>query len=263
MRKRGVLIWFLTVILIIGFFLIPSPVSRIAKNFLLKNSGGPASSLINFGHQLSNSFSVIFEISKLRKENQRLTIELVESKVDSSKFAEFEIENKNLKEQLDFKEAHPEMKLLIANVIGLDPTNFYDSVLVNRGSNDGVSSGMAVIYLGGLVGKTDQVGENSSTVILITSKNSIAQIMLEGSRTTGVLKGGISGMTLENIPLDTVINADENVVTSGLGGKLPKNIFVGNAGQEISVKSDIFKTVEVKSPINFRKLETLFIVTGV
>ena len=70
-------------------------------------------------------------------------------------------------------------------------------------------------------------------------------------------------MTLENIPLDTPIAGGENIITSGLGGKLPKGILIGKAGKEISAKSDIFKAIEVKSPINFFKLESLFIVSGV
>jgi len=263
MKRKRVAVWFFAVILLVGFFLIPSPVSKILNNFVLKSTKKLAKSFVAAGRRTSESFSVIFEINDLRSENQRLADDIVRSKVDGSKFAELQVENSNLKERLAYKEAHPEMKLLISNVIGIDPTNYYDTILLDRGSLDGVSVGMAVTSLGVLVGKIDQVNDSTSRVLLITSKDSIVQVMLEGTRTTGVLKGGISGMALENIPLDTLVGDGENVITSGLGGKLPKGIFVGTASREISVKSDIFKTVEVRSPLNFQKFETLFIVTGV
>jgi rod shape-determining protein MreC len=263
MKSRGFAFWFFIVVIIVGFFLIPSSASRVANNFILKSTGRLAKSFVHVGRRISESFSVVFEIGNLQQENQRLADEIVRSKVDSSKYAEMLVENQNLKEQLKYKDAHPELQLVIANVIGLDPTNYYDTILLDRGSNDGVAIGMAVTSLGVLVGKINQVTDNTSRVLLVTSKDSIVQIMFEKSRTTGVLKGGISGMTLENIPLDTAITDGENVITSGLGGRLPKGIFVGNASKEISVKSDIFKTIEIKSPLNFQKFETLFIVAGV
>jgi rod shape-determining protein MreC len=219
--------------------------------------------MVRAGRSIAGTLSIFAEISNLREENHRLAEDSIRAKVDSATLDECQQENINLKEALEYKNAHPEMKLLLAEIIGLDPTNFYDSLILNKGSEDGVSEGMAVIYLGVLVGKTDQVTPDTSQVILITSKDSIVQVMLESSRTTGILRGGISGMTLENIPLDTPIAESENIITSGLGGKLPKGIFVGNAGGEVSAKSDIFKTIEVKSPINFSKLENLFIIIGI
>jgi len=263
MKRRGIIIWFIVTVVFIAVFIIPSPISRAGSNFVVNITKPISRSLVSAGKKVASTFSILVEIANLRKENRQLAEDLIRAKVDSAKLSELEIENQNLKQQLDYKEAHPKMKLILANVVGLDPTNFYDTIVLDRGSDGGISTGMAVISLGVLVGKVDQVFPGSCRVMLITSKDSIIQVMLEGSRTVGILKGGISGMALENIPLDTPIAAGENIITSGLGGKLPKGIYVGNAGREISAKSDIFKTIEVKSAINFSKLETLFIVSGI
>lgn len=262
MKHRGIIIWFAVAIILIVIFLIP-PMSRKSSEIISAGTRPISRALVAAGRKVANIAAIFSEIANLRKDNQRLSEDLIRAKVDSTKLTELEIENQELKKLLNYKEAHPEMKLISANVIGLDPTNFYDSVVIDRGSDDGIEKGMAVVLLGVLVGKIDQVMPRTSQVLLITSKDSIVQVMLESSRTAGVLKGGISGMTLENIPLDTPVAAEENVITSGLGGKLPKGLFVGKAGKEVSVKSDIFKTVEVKSEVNFSKLETLFVVSGV
>ena len=263
MKRRNLIYLFAVLVIFFALFLVPSPISRESSDFIIRAIEPVSKSLVATGKRVADIFSLLAEIGGLRRENQRLSGELVISKSDSAKMEELEIENNNLKQQLEYKEKHPEMGLTLANVVGLDPTNFYDTIIVDKGANDGISLGMAVISLGTLVGKIDQVSPDSSRVILITSKDSIIQAMLESSRTAAVLKGGISGMTLENIPIDTVVAENENVITSGLGGKLPKGIFIGNAGREISSKSAIFKTLEVGSVINFAKLEMLFIVTKV
>ena len=263
MKRRRIIIWLVVTIAIIVVFLIPSVISRKSSDSILAVTKPISRVLVSTGRKIASIFSVIAEIGNLRKDNQRLAEDLVRAKVDSVRLTELEIENSELKKQLEYKEAHPEMKLILTNVVGLDPTNFYDTIVVDKGTNDGITQGMAVISLGVLVGKIDQVSGESSRVLLITSKDSIIQVMLESSRTTGILKGGISGMTLENIPLDTPVAEGENIITSGLGGKLPKGILVSRAGREISAKSDIFKTIEVKSPIDFSQLESLFIVSGV
>lgn len=263
MKKHALTIWVVVTILLVAVFIIPSPVSISANNYIRKIVTPVSRPLVSAGRKTANFVSLIFEIGNLRRENQQLANDVVQSKVDSVKMAELSSENASLKTQLSYKEAHPEMKLLLANVISLDPTNYFGTLIIDRGSNDGVATGQAVTSLGVLVGKIDQVSPDSSRVLLITSKDSIVQVMLQDSRTLGVLSGGISGMKLGSIPIDTAIKPSESIITSGLGGKLPKGIYVGVAGNEVSVKSDIFKTIEVKSPVDFFRLENLFVVTGV
>ncbi|MCX6810571.1 MAG: rod shape-determining protein MreC [Candidatus Berkelbacteria bacterium] len=263
MKKQGILIWFILIVVLSVVFVIPSAVSRSSTGFIREISRPISRPLVTFGYNTHDFFSMIFEIGNLRRENQRLANDLVASHVDESKMLELTKENEDLKTQLAYKNAHPEMKMVLADVIGLDPTNYSATLVIDRGSDDGIAVGQAVISLGVLVGKIDQVSKNNSRVILITSKDSIVQVMLQNSRTIGVLSGGIAGMKLGSVPLDTAIAPSENIITSGLGGKLPKGIYVGTAGSEVSVKSEIFKTIEVISPVNFSKLEYLFIVTGV
>lgn len=263
MKKRGVRIWLVVTIIVLALFVVPTLVSRSLSDFVVKKASPMTAKLVSLGYKFSNSFSLLFEIKDLRSENDRLETELINTKVEKSRVEELEKENIAFKDQLNFKSSHPELKLIFCQVIGLDPTNLSNTLVINRGSEDGLAKGMAVMSSGVFVGKVDQVEKSTSKVVLVTSKDSIVQVMLQDSRTTGILRGGASGMALENIPLDTPISPNENIITSGLGGKLPKGIFVGNAGSEAGAKSDIFKTILVKSPVNFSKLEYLFVVSGV
>lgn len=263
MKKRGVRIWLVVTIAILVLFVVPTLVSRSVSDFVIERISPFSQKLISSGYNFSDSLSLLFEIKDLRSENQRLESELINAKVERSKSEELEKENQAFKEQLAFKSSHPELKLIFSQVIGLDPTNLTNTLLIDRGAEDEIQKGMAVMSSGVLIGKIERVEASTSEVVLLTSKDSIVQVMLQDSRTTGVLKGGASGMTLDNIPLDTKITPNEIIITSGLGGKLPKGIYVGNAGGEAGTKSEIFKNVLVKSPVNFSKLEYLFIVAGI
>lgn len=263
MKRRGIAIWFVLIVVLTAVFIIPSAVSDYSSTLIRTISRPVSKPLVSFGLKTHDFFSMIWEIGSLRKENQQLANNLVELKVDQEKMIEITKENENLKTQLNYKNDHLEMKMVLADVIGLDPTNYFGTIMIDKGSGDGVQIGQAVISLGVLVGKIDQVSTTTSRVLLVTSKDSIVQVMLQNSRTAGVLSGGIAGMVVSSIPLDAVVSPSENIITSGLGGKLPKGIYVGTAGSEVSVKSDIFKTITVASPVNFSKLEYLFVVTGV
>lgn len=260
MKQKGLLIWFFAIVILAMLFLAPSDISKTTKGTVLDFSKQTAKILSIGGRKTKSFVSIFFEIGRLRKENQNLANKIVELGAQESKLNEAEIENSRLKELLSYKTAHPEENFLIADVIGLDPTGFYDTILVNKGSNDGISTGLAVTSLGVLVGKVTDVWQATSKITLIISKDSIIQVMLQNSRTNGILRGGISGMVLDDIPLDTLVAENENIITSGLGGSLPKNIYVGTAEKEISVKSDIFKTIKIKSPIDFPKLEIVSII---
>ena len=263
MKRRGIIIWLMAIIILTLVFVVPSPVNSFSVGIVRNISRPVLKPLISFGRNTANFFSLILEIGDLRKENQQLMADLASARVDQSKMDELGIENQNLKSQLNYSSVHPEMELVLADVIGLDPTDCFGTIMIDKGSNNGVKTGQAVVSLGVLVGKVDQVSADSSRVMLITSKDSIVQVMLQNSRTTGVLVGGISGMQIESIPLDTVVASAEKIITSGLGGKLPKGIYVGTAEEEVSIKSDIFKTYGINSPVNFSKLEYLSVVTGI
>ena len=130
---------------------------------------------------------------------------------------------------------------------------------INKGSDDGVKDGQPVISHGYLIGVTSQTTSNNSEVFLITNTRSLVPIILQDSRGTGLLKGGLEGLIAREIPVDSEIKIGESVLTSGLGGDLPAGIPVGQVTDIISKESEIFQQVTVDSPVNIGKLEVVFI----
>jgi len=205
-------------------------------------------------------FGGISEISDLREQNSELAEKLRQSQIDKNSYEELKAENEILKKQLGFKEQVKDKELLPAKIISREPTTFLDNIIINKGSNDGISSGQAVVSDGALVGRVSEVLSNQSKVILITSKDSVIQAMLQKNRDMGILRGGLSGVTLENIPQDVEVADKEGVVTSGLGGGIEQGILIGEVSGQKSSKAEIFKVLNVQPTVNFSKLEIVFVV---
>ena len=200
------------------------------------------------------------EISKIKDENSQLAAKLQKLKLDSSELEELKVENKILKNQLGFAEEHKEYELIGTKIIGRDPVSFMDRIIVDKGGDDGVILGAVAISDGALAGKVTEVLDHQSKVTLITSKDSIIQVMLQKSRVMGVLRGGLSGLTLENIPQDIEVKSGEGIVTSGLGGSIDQGILVGEVVGQNSSKAQIYKTLSIQPTVDFSKLELIFII---
>lgn len=204
-------------------------------------------------------FSGIWNIRNLNRENRELSEKLLKSIVDQEELNELRVENDLLKKQIGYTESAQPESLIPAKIIGRDLASFMDFIIVDKGSDDQVSSGKAVLSEGILVGRVTEVWKNQSKVVLITSKDSIVQAMLQKSRAMGILKGGLSGVTLENIPQDTEVLSEEVVLTSGLGGGTPQGIVIGTVSGQKSGKAEIFKMFSIKPLVDFNKLELVFI----
>ncbi|MCP4922944.1 MAG: rod shape-determining protein MreC [bacterium] len=107
---------------------------------------------------------------------------------------------------------------------------FTHQFLVLAGTNNGIEKNQAVMAIGGLVGRTYDVGKNSSTVMTLYDSRSEIPIRIERTRERGILKGH-GNPELEVLYLNketsTPVKVGDRLVTSGDGRLFPPNLFVG------------------------------------
>ncbi len=132
------------------------------------------------------------------------------------------------------------------------------SLVINKGTNDGFAKGMAVVAQGFLVGRVEEALTHTSRVLLLTSSESLLPVVLQNSRSVGVLRGGASGLAIEEITRDVSISIDEAVVTSNIGDVIKSGIPVGKVTSVVAGKSDVFQSANVNSPIDLSRLEVVF-----
>jgi rod shape-determining protein MreC len=123
-----------------------------------------------------------------------------------------------------------------ANVIGRDPTLWYQTIFVDKGSADGVERGDPAIGDGALVGAVTTVDPSESIVTLITDHSLSVSAKVDALGDTGLLVpaiGNPNALLLQDLPNHAVINKGDLVVTSGfqsgtLQSLYPPGIPIGN-----------------------------------
>jgi rod shape-determining protein MreC len=152
---------------------------------------------------------------------------------------------------------------LPAEVIARKPDANFDTILISRGSLDGVHNHSVVVTHNGVVGQVGpDVGPNSAIVILLTDQNGRvgARVERPQSRVMGICEGDYQPLIpLIDLPNDADIKIGDQIVTSG-DSIFPKGLPIG---QVKSIKMDdgnITKTARLKPAVDFDRLEEVYVL---
>jgi rod shape-determining protein MreC len=158
----------------------------------------------------------------------------------------------------------PEYQRLTASVIGQDPNPAVRSIIIDKGSADGIRVGMPVESARGLVGQVYRTTLNSSQIVLITDSSSAIPARLGTSRATGIMRGGgLGGVpTIEWIDLKHNIEVGEPVLTSGLGGRFPQGLVIGRVIEVDRREAELFQQAVVQPAADLDSLEIVFVITN-
>lgn len=195
-------------------------------------------------------------------ENERLEKKIKELRVDKSKVNSLESENNLLKEELKFIKEH-ELNTVAAKIITGVSDALSKSVIINRGASSNIEEGMAVISGDGImIGKVYDVYNDYSKVLLLTdNKSRVAATIQNLNKTTGLVEGqfGLS-FSMTNIPQDQEINEGDLIVTSGLEGKIPKDLLIAQVESVNQIESEIFKTALLSPIVSLDNLSYVLVV---
>jgi rod shape-determining protein MreC len=193
---------------------------------------------------------------ELEAENSRLQVQIIELQQQVT-------EAQLLSTLVDYERRHVENQYIAATVIARDVSPFMQYVIIDRGSDSGLRKGMPVITQQGLVGNIAAVTAGAARVQLINDPGSSINVILQQSGAEGIINGQITGeIELDMISKNASIQPGELVMTSGLGGKYPANIVVG---QVVSIRSEaysLFQSASVQPAVDFSQLEIVLIITN-
>ncbi len=174
-------------------------------------------------------------------------------------------ENTELKNLLKITESLNEFAIINGTVIERNTSYWFNTLTINKGTDDGIEEDMAVITSGGLIGSIDKVSKYSATVKLITSNsitNKISVTLKSKDKVTNKVLSTDSNNNLivTGIPNDYNIAIGDIVETSGLSEKFPKGIIIGNVVKvtEDNYGSSKVAYIKLSSNIdNFRYVSVL------
>lgn len=221
---------------------------------------GPAQSfftqLSQGGVRLKDKYIALW---KVQEENEQLRIELDTYHSLLDEYREAYSLNRYLQAELEFKKREP-FPALMARVVGKDPSFWFQTLIVDRGSKDGVVVGMVARTSRGVVGQVIQVATNYSKILLANAPSSAIDVIVQKSRVRGILKGaGENGYVLHYVLKNADINVGDTIVTAGIGGVFPSGITLGTVSRVYSNRRGMFQEIEVKPAVDFARLESLFI----
>lgn len=193
-----------------------------------------------------------------------LTARIEQLERENEELREVEGEYQSLLDLFNRARQSPELRRIVASNIAEDVTSLVQSIVIDKGAEDGVTVGMPVESARGLVGRVYRVTNEASQVALIMDSASAVPVRLSNSRATGILRGGGVGgeMVVDWIDLRYQIEIGEVVFTSGLGGgAYPPDILVGRVIDVNRSEADLFQQAVVQPSVDFDALEILFVVT--
>jgi rod shape-determining protein MreC len=196
---------------------------------------------------------------------QDVTRERDDLVAENARLRELVAENDQLRSQLGFQEMHPELTAVTAVVLGRDPSGVEKFILIDRGSNDGIQVGMPVVSPNFLVGEVTEVDENRSKVLLMIDAGFQTGARLQISRGTGIVYGlwqAGGRAEMRHIPIDTAVNPDEVIVTSGRSVMIPEGLIIGKILEVHRDELGSEITLSVLPLVDFDTVETVTVITG-
>ena len=203
------------------------------------------------------------DVASLREEISRLEGEVAQLQQEIIALREQAAEAEILAALLDYARTRPESSYKAARVIGRDVSPFLRSLIIDVGSDAGISHGMPVVTRRGLVGRIIEVFPTVARVQLITDPEASVNVQLQLSRADGVLAAQLNGeLWVGLIDQSATITQGELVITSGLGGKYPAEIPVG---QVISIHRrdyELFQQAVIQSSVEFGDIDIVLVITN-
>lgn len=212
-------------------------------------------------------FRAARELRDLRQRNEELEEQYAQLLIENVALMEAAQENATLRYLLNFSQKHPGFQFvggeIKARVIGRDPSNFLRYLIIDAGTEQGVEKNMAVVVPRGLVGRVRELGPNWAKVLLITDPRSSVSGLIQSSRAAGQVQGLVSGdLVMKYISQEQKINENEIVLTSGLGGNLPKGLVIGQITAIEQRDSDMFQQATLRPTVDFESLEQVLVITA-
>ena len=212
-----------------------------------------------FGKSFRSSGSYQNEIERLQQKIAEYENQLVEYNDMAQKIESYET-------MLGVKEENPDFSLERAHIIGTDSGDMFTSLIIDNGSNDGVSVNDPAVYGNYVVGIVKKVHPSYSVVQSILNPDINISALDSKTRETAyvtttaeyALKGSCLFSGLERT---TAVSPGGLILTSGIGGIYPKGLIIGSVTEVCESGYDLSNYAVIEPGVNVKDLEDIFVIT--
>jgi rod shape-determining protein MreC len=154
-----------------------------------------------------------------------------------------------------------DVPMLPAELVGVDVSPWFHSVLLDRGRGKGVRSGMPVVSETGLAGLVTATSSTASRGMLLLDRQSAVDGTVQRSRARGIVRGtGGDRLEFEFVARGSDVQVGDIIITSGLGGVYPKGLRIGRITETSDPGSRLLQKATLEPAVDFGRLEQVFVM---
>lgn len=217
------------------------------------------------GQWVSDKLDMLVDIQNLQAENADLKKQLEEYQMADRKQLSDEDELKALRELYELDSRFPDYKKVAANVISKDAGNWFDTFIIDKGSNAGIQEGCNVMAGNGLVGIVTEVGPNYAKVRSIIDDNSNVTAMFISDDSICNVLGDEKYMEAgyiraEDIDKDAAVSEGDELITSNISDKFLPGITIGYVTNLTLDTNNLTMSADVIPVVDFNHIQTVLVV---
>ncbi|MDO4339297.1 MAG: rod shape-determining protein MreC [Eubacteriales bacterium] len=204
--------------------------------------------------------ALIAENEELKAEIDSLTTENNELLLDQGELV-------RLQQLYDLDEEYSDYPKVAARIISKDPGNWYDTFMINKGTNDGIRVDNNVIAGKGLVGIVTEAGPSWATVRAIIDDSSSVSAMTVSTSDNCVVEGDLELIDEGKLRFNQLydqedkVTVGERIVTSNISEKYVEGLFIGYVSEVEMDSNNLTKTGTIVTPVDFLHLKDVFVIT--
>ncbi|WP_413584617.1 rod shape-determining protein MreC [Bdellovibrio sp. HCB274] len=213
-----------------------------------------------FSHGVKDTTAMYVDLINIKKQSEQLHSANNELQSRLQSMNELQIENDRLRGLLEFKQT-TKMKLTSAQVIGRDLVIDHNTVTINKGTQDGLKSGMAVITTAGVLGYIFKPEPFTAHVMLITDRYAVVDGIVQRTRAHGIVEGkSQTSCALKYVERTEDVKEGDLVVTGGLDNIFPKGFPVAIVESVERKTFSVSLKVDLRPVVDPYKVEEVFII---
>ncbi len=237
------------------------PLRNFANSFIQPMQKG----VNTVGEWAESKVDALKNYDKLIKENDELRDELSKCQTELAKYQLDSYELERLQKLYKLDEQYFDYSKTAARVISKDTNNWFDVFYIDKGSEDGISTGCNVLYGNGLCGIVIETGKDYSKVRAIIDDTSNVNAMILPSEAICNVSGSISNynkgyLIVENIDKDASVSKGDQIVTSYVSNKYLPGITIGYVTEVKYDSNNLTKTAYITPAADFSGIQEVLVI---
>ncbi|MDA8145607.1 MAG: rod shape-determining protein MreC [Thermaerobacter sp.] len=238
----------------------PGPLSTAAQEALAPLQGG----IQTVSGAVYHAVGFVAGLGTTERQNQALRRQLAGVGSLQAQVQTLRSQKRSLETLLGLVRAHPRRRYLAARVIGRNPSQWFDTLTLDRGAASGVARNQPVVTAAGVVGRVISVTAHTATVLLLTSDDSGAGATVAQTGETGVVEGvpGKAELQMKFFGREAKVKVGDTVVTSGISTIYPAGLLIGRVVKTGYQEYGLVRYAVLRPAVSFNRLEYVLVQEG-